>query len=98
MNTLSQGFNECAFEHVVPVGLQLIEDLLEVIDVPWLREPERVDASRKIHSVCGLNGGMFWPVTSIEKCKDLCAALFAKQVDDHAYLRWRRGRVQRLTR
>lgn len=47
MNTLSQGFNECAFEHVVPVGLQLIEDLLEVIDVPWLREPERVDCLQK---------------------------------------------------
>jgi hypothetical protein len=52
MNTLSQGFNECAFEHVGPVGLQLIEDLLEVIDVLWLRELERVDCLQKGPILC----------------------------------------------
>ena len=47
----------------------MIEHVLEVIDIPRIREPQQFIASMKIHSVCGVTKGMFCPVRSIENAK-----------------------------
>jgi hypothetical protein len=52
-----------------PVSLQMIDDILQVANVPCIREPQRVDYLGNIHSVCVGSWGLFVPVTSIEKAK-----------------------------
>jgi len=50
-----QRFEHLTLEEVVPIRFEMIEHVLEVIDIPRIRE-RKSTAAMKIHSACRVTG------------------------------------------
>ena len=62
-------FNELALEDVIPICLQMIQNVLEVGDVPRVRKLQCVKGFQENPFCMWRNGRNVSPVTSIEKAK-----------------------------